>query len=82
MGNLHYHRLFFNLSKYRQKKISCKEPFKSRRIPKFGCEMSQNTENIALRASQILVCFCVTLEIVSYHFLAENGNNFRMHVIK
>jgi WD40 repeat protein len=49
--NLHF-RLIFNPGQIQARKTT----FKSSKIPKFGREMFEDTENIALRSSQIF-CF-------------------------
>ena len=66
MDNLHC-RLIFDLEKSGRQK-NWKEAFKSSKIPKFVREILQNTENIALRSSQIFYIFVLRVEIARQHF--------------
>jgi hypothetical protein len=70
-------RLNFDLGRKNEiHHYSQKEQLKISKITKFGREMSQNEENIALQKFANFVYFCITYRNSHQSFWAESGANF------
>jgi hypothetical protein len=67
-----------------KKVYSRKEHTKMSKIAKFGCEMLQNAENIALQSSRILYTFVLRAEIATTFgpkMAAISARNTKVHKI-